>query len=1192
MMRARFLAVLVPLVCASCGSGILGGVLLGNRGGGGGGSESQQPSITLDPAALPLIAVQFPTTYLPSVRVRVRNVAIDLLKQEPFVTVKVNEHDVAGGTGPAILLGDTLIFDQVVDYKVAALFADKPYRDFQVSFSVGIREPNDPTTKDDDVIITKNVAPPARLQFLRPPLITEPVEEKIFVSAAGTDRIQFAVKFLRADSRSDVDFFVVQRDFTVKSDKPDALRPVPLTGVDVTKKVNSTETTWLVSGVVPAARFPSRDFILLVDHQGGNALQTDRDWPAVPPPQVVYEPKIVRWTAGPTPTLGGSLAAIEGFALIPVKNDTGQIEYLFDAIDRITITRNGRSVDVAKEAIRRDLSGEQRLVFLMPPSPDGLPGKASIELALLLVDGTPVSSRVGAEETGSVRYGVPTPVLGPLTSLLPEEAVDVRSGWFFSDDLPGQDLALLTQVGEVAGLALMRRNGLGLFRTAGQPITTRVAGYEAGHAPFALLSGQTDGVGFDDLFVVGGAEPPSTSVGSHALLTATADLAEPFTLIRSTYEFRGINVDASAADFDEDGKMDAVVLPDGQAPAPSPDIWLSIADQPRRVDVTVPTGIGGRRVHANDFDGDGHADIAVAMDVAPFRVYVAFGDGRGGFNRSQIVSYADVKPVSRGLTGLVSYGDGPLTKYRHLCLLSSATVGPKQHPALVPILFNPASRKFIDASANDVLLLTDVEGVFTLGATMDLDANGVDELVVAIPRVTGFLPLTAFLLQRGKPLELEGFFGPDDGLEQVKGLRQVILERRSVGPNLVGLLVLHTEDIGGNKVPAVSVLPRTRNGLTPRNLRLDQSKIPEGVAIGNFDADAVQGDCATAQADGIRIHRAFAPALHEPKPSFVASNPVPGTLVSLPLLPTGDGICWLERDGRLAVRHPNATKIAYSSDLRSYLAGNRGAAVDDRSRVFVRNVDSDGLVDLCITLKVQHKDERFAVLYLPGKSVAAGELPFVLPKAGLLVDAEAAAFSVGNLLSHDAHDDPGIEMVYAVHDQFRFVWIDVLTNGVFESTAPLGVLAPVHVDPSVMSPVMADLDQDGTEDLAFLVPNARRVRVLFNRIRRIGPRSYQGALVSFLGPTLSYAGTALGLVAADMNGNTLPDLAVVGTVLRNKSNEGSVCLFRNLGRGSFGECYLFPSFNFGSEQKAFAVGDLDGNGMSDVILGRNVLLNR
>ena len=71
----------------------------------------------------------------------------------------------------------------------------------------------------------------------------------------------------------------------------------------------------------------------------------------------------------------------------------------------------------------------------MPPSPDGLPGKASIELALLLVDGTPVSSRVGAEETGSVRYGVPTPVLGPLTSVLPEEAVDVRSGWFFSDDL-------------------------------------------------------------------------------------------------------------------------------------------------------------------------------------------------------------------------------------------------------------------------------------------------------------------------------------------------------------------------------------------------------------------------------------------------------------------------------------------------------------------------------------------------------------------------------------------------------------------------------------------------------------------------------------------------------------------------------------------------------------------------------------
>jgi cysteine-rich repeat protein len=177
-----------------------------------------------------------------------------------------------------------------------------------------------------------------------------------------------------------------------------------------------------------------------------------------------------------------------------------------------------------------------------------------------------------------------------------------------------------------------------------------------------------------------------------------------------------------------------------------------------------------------------------------------------------------------------------------------------------------------------------------------------------------------------------------------------------------------------------------------------------------------------------------------------------------------------------------------------------------------------------------------------------------------------AGIAPTSLESGDLNGD-GLRDLVAVDSTSQDITI-LLNTG--NSTLPpfLRVRTPIQTPHSA---AIADFDKDGHPDIAVAGATAPYVVILYGN--GLGFATRANTIPSPF--TQSHRPTrGRGIAAADLNGDTYPDLALL-------SSDGVVTLFLGSSTGQF---VFFDGFSVSPDAEAIALGDLDGDGLIDLAL--------
>ncbi|MEC7726705.1 MAG: hypothetical protein VYD05_14385, partial [Planctomycetota bacterium] len=587
------------LALASCGAGLVTGV---SASGGGAAPEARIPELTVLNSLLPLVPPAGRTASVlvsnadlsgdASLRVELR--AGGVSAQQQVLSVAVQN----GATTVTVLL-DTAPLRAGIDPTAGDVAAQ-----FVVATSAG------PVADAAGVL-----------------LVQQPVTKLVLPGGASELKLSplggyvtMTVDGLLATDIADIVVVVGTRD-------PQALEPGArtirlATDVSFATSVNGLPT---LRALLPGNDFPDQVELLVRDELAGVSTVASN---------AIYEPRIEFALPGQGPTTGGTLVTLIGTALVPYDFSTLPAELDFDNIT-LTFEKGGRITELQPQDFRAAESSSDRLVFTIPPSPDGRPGRVSIRLRVLgaRADGSVFTATFAADE--EFLFANPDPFFGPRGAVLdqtPVAAVPIRLDSAPSLDA-APDFAVLTEQGGVGFLQLLLAQQNGMFQPFATPRQVGDHQVNAQRIPRDLLVGDFNGDAVPDLFVIN----EGAATAEHTLVLGQVRPDPPLGAVVIVPAPPGA-AGGRVADFDADGLPDVLLVPGTNAPpGERPHVLFATgAGAGGGPAFTAPVALDVRAFsydafEVEDFDGDGLLDVAL-VSGEELKLDVAFGAGSRTFS--------------------------------------------------------------------------------------------------------------------------------------------------------------------------------------------------------------------------------------------------------------------------------------------------------------------------------------------------------------------------------------------------------------------------------------------------------------------------------------------------------------------------------------------------------------------------------
>ncbi len=1051
------------------------------------------------------------------------------------------------------------------------------------------------------------------------------------------ERVLVRVEGLRSTAASNLELLVTTRD---PATAPTATDPEPV----VVRRATDVQFELPVGGVpvlsafVPGSAFPLAAEIVVRDPLAGESTKVTN---------VFYRPDVALALPSQGPSTGGSLLTLIGTALVPpdFTAGTAPAPLAFEDV-QLVLEKGGRITPLPREDLRPAESASDRLVFTMPPSPDGRPGQVDIVLRV----------RIGARTAQVVASQVflfanPDPFFGPRGIVLDRLPVAVAP--IALDQAPSTaaapDFAALTEQGGVAFLQLVLAQQNGMFQEFAAPRQLGDPEVAEERGPRDLCVGDFDGDAVPDVFVAN----EGAAMAVHHLVLGQRAPAAP---LGAVYEFlaAGGSYRCRAAFFDADTIPDLLLVPGPAA---------GVGQRPQ-VLLARPTGVGApafalpidvpvrdfpyEAIEVADLDGDGVLDVAVVSGTLG-KLDVAYGLGNGNFSEGVPLDFTVPGYTFAGAStavGLHACQDS-VTQSLGLVLAGALPLGPTSPtvtvlrvaaPSTAPRVYEPPQPVRTIALPTEPIgksIVTDLDGVPPVEMVLAMagEPTVISLGVMQLGPLGGFLPLLG---------TIEGAILP--GTESPRQVRALVFDRAfpttATSPGRNAVFLVHETEIDGAREKRLStrlVIPSTPEPvLLPPDAGAQPGYRIVGIIGGDFHPTSIAG---AGQVRDLALARQFGTAAPDSVqlvendgfggfPRLSNFLPVPGLLAgSLAVLPAAgtlaDGLLFVDGTSRVGFwRHeppvvvppqepppPTAQTVdAWIGELRALLpAPLASTALAEGTRLLVGDVDGDGVKDLValLTFALPAPGEgQAAIALLRGKpAFAENEFPFHEPTQLALVHGNASTIVLGDFANTGPGQPVRLELAVAVPvgtgsgidgDHVRFFRYQPGPSPGDDRFVPAAVGGGPQVLLAGSNPVQlaaTDFDRDGLVDLLVACRGDESLR-LFRNTSTVDPLRF-GVLVDAFeeansSPWSLTPGLPTRLQLSDVNGDgNLDAVAFVETVVGTGPRSTSVRIYLSAGDGSFeGPRDLSPT-RIGNRDGRLVgdLGDWNRDGLPDLFLG-------